>query len=507
MNRQFYTSFLTKHGRPPRVESTEYLRSRPIAQLFLTTTRGVNLYSPEYTLEDWGFVQYSKEFEFDYNVDYTELMEDKSLSPLRSEFRTAYNRERLGYDPGRPTTSRRVLEEVLNRETVNVKEICKAIQLRQIPEDWKIIMVHAKERELKEAPRMFAMMVFQKRIYFCVTEMNLSRVILDYFPQQTMTLNESELLKRLLFISDVLRDPALLLSILNEIDFSNRNVGHTRPITEVFIKVFDKLFGTPGLLENTHWFFEQCIIVLASYLNPPPTVLTCKTGDPPPCNEVWYNHAGGFEGLRQKGWTLITIALLLYVEQLIGMKSYIISQCDNQVCKVLIPVPAEYGSVESYLATGGDDLEKKIQLFLKTLTEVAKEMGLMVKPDETATSRNIVIYGKDILYKGAFMPQALKRISRTLPDVNEIYPTLETKISTMQTSGSAASQKALDYCVPYVVSTTETLCVIMREITHLKKQYKINNPDFQVLTSPRFKEFLLHLSSEVGGCPILDVTC
>lgn len=214
MNRQFYVSFLTKHGRPPRVQNTEFLETRHIAKLFLTTTKGVNLYSPEYTIEDWGFVEYSKEFEFDYNIDYTELMDDKSLSPLRSEFRTAYNRDTLRYNPGKPTTSRRVLEEVLNRETVNVKEICEAIQLRQIPYDWKIIMVHAKERELKEAPRMFAMMAFQMRIYFCVTEMNLSKVILDYFPQQTMTLNESELLRRLLFIADVLRDPALLLSIL-----------------------------------------------------------------------------------------------------------------------------------------------------------------------------------------------------------------------------------------------------------------------------------------------------
>jgi hypothetical protein len=55
------------------------------------------------------------------------------------------------------------------------------------------------------------------------------------------------------------------------------------------------------------------------------------------------------------------------------------------------------------------------------------------------------------------MPQALKRISRTLPDVNEIFPTLETKIATVQTSGAASSQKSLDYCIPYLISTTDTL--------------------------------------------------
>jgi hypothetical protein len=96
---------------------------------------------------------------------------------------------------------------------------------------------------------------------------------------------------------------------------------------------------------------------------------------------------------------------------------------DNQVCKVLIPVPEEYGTVDNYLLMGGQDLDYKIQLFLETLTKAAQDIGLMVKPDETAVSRNVVIYGKDILFKGSFMPQALKRISRTLPDVNEVSVT------------------------------------------------------------------------------------
>jgi hypothetical protein len=115
-------------------------------------------------------------------------------------------------------------------------------------------MVHTKERELKETPRMFAMMVFQMWIYFCVTEMNLAKIILDYIPQQTIMLDESELIKRLLFISDILRDPALLLSILNHINFSNWNLGHTCP----FFTIFDQLFfGTPGLYFNTYCFLRS----------------------------------------------------------------------------------------------------------------------------------------------------------------------------------------------------------------------------------------------------------
>lgn len=236
-----------KNGRPRGIANIADFSEKPIYHLFLSSAKGVNLYSPEYTLLDWGYVKFHKEFEFDYNIDYTELMDDKALAPLRSELRTAYNPERLGYNPGKPSTSRRVLEEVLNRDTVDVKSICEAVQRRQIPEDWKIIMVHAKEREMKEAPSMFAMMVFQMRIYFCVTEMNLSKILLDYFPQQTMTLDESELIKRLLFISILINNPSLLLDIAAHTDFSNWNIEHTRPLTEPFFAIFDQLFGTPGL--------------------------------------------------------------------------------------------------------------------------------------------------------------------------------------------------------------------------------------------------------------------
>jgi hypothetical protein len=186
------------------------------------------------------------------------------------------------------------------------------------------------------------------------------------------------------------------------------------------------------------------------------------------------------------------------------MKSYILGQGDNQVRKVLIPVPEEYGSADNYLVGGSLDLESKIQTFIDTLISVAQDIGLMVKPDETAVSRNVVIYGKDILFKGSFMPQALKRISRTLPDVKEVYPTSETKIATVQTSGSTSSQKSLDYCVPYVVSTRETLCVIMREITFLRKHGHLTKSQFAKMSSFSFKYFLLHISSEVGGCPILN---
>jgi hypothetical protein len=38
------------------------------------------------------------------------------------------------------------LEEVLNQPTIDVTSMCERMQRRDIPADWKIIMIHEKER-------------------------------------------------------------------------------------------------------------------------------------------------------------------------------------------------------------------------------------------------------------------------------------------------------------------------------------------------------------------------
>jgi hypothetical protein len=146
----------------------------PLFNLIKTQDKNLNLYSPDYTLIDWGKLRFEKEFDFDYQLDYTELLDDKAISCIRSEIRTVYNRTVLGYTPKKATTSRRVLTEVLNMETLDVRKICGIIQRDEIPYDWRIILIHAKQREFKIAPRRFAMMVLEMRVYFRVTEANIA---------------------------------------------------------------------------------------------------------------------------------------------------------------------------------------------------------------------------------------------------------------------------------------------------------------------------------------------
>lgn len=57
---------------------------------------------------------------------------------------------------------------------LSIEEICQMIRDRKVPPEWFIAILHAKDRELKTDPRLFAMMVLEMRLYFCTTEQNIS---------------------------------------------------------------------------------------------------------------------------------------------------------------------------------------------------------------------------------------------------------------------------------------------------------------------------------------------
>jgi hypothetical protein len=195
LKRQFIISFISKHGRWPRITNTEVLSEFKIHHLITSQSKVLNFYSQEYPLEHWSLIRFGKEFDFDYHLDYTDLLEDRSISVPRSDLRSIYNPTALGYTPPPSRLDRRVLKETLKKSTFDIKEICDTVQTGIIPKEWLIIIVHANEREMKIAPRLFAMITLDIRMYFAVTEANIAETIFKYFPQQTMTLDEAICLK------------------------------------------------------------------------------------------------------------------------------------------------------------------------------------------------------------------------------------------------------------------------------------------------------------------------
>ena len=105
------------------------------------------------------------------------------------------------------------------------------------------------------------------------------------------------------------------------------------------MEFLDDVFGTPNLFTFTHEFFNQAKMYLSSRYHLDDR---WQAGHPDPENLRLHNRNGhkvGVEGLRQKGWTLFTIFLIMAVAQILGVRAELTGQGDNQTIKLWVQLP------------------------------------------------------------------------------------------------------------------------------------------------------------------------
>lgn len=493
-------------------------------------------YSGKYPLKYWAEILFKKNFEFNDYEDFTPLLSDTAISPTRDNWTQIYNYSWLKYSlPKDFSYSRRTLINILKRPEFSMKNVRKVIESGKIPKSWLIVALHSKERELRIHARLFAMMVLEMRMYFAVTEKNISDTLFKYVPTQTMTSSEAELNSKLLSLTN-LKNKNKSVSIIFSLDIDKFNHRWRKESTDPFFGMMDDLFGTDNLYTFSHRFFENAYYCLSSYNHPPeylrkPThgvndksakdnydgnrkeFLRLHPNLEGESKTTWQGQAGGCEGLRQKGWTFVITSALLATEEDTGVKSFIIGQGDNQVLVCMFPILKEGSTEEEYIKSHSATLTQQISKYQQSLEKYMKGLGMKLKLEETWCSTTLMNYSKEILINGAFTTSYLKRISRAYSDINEVYPTLSTRISSIYSSCHSAAGKFIDPVVPYIIASTLTLDLLDQEIKGegLSKfnwskdsliQKRIQLTDDPVLTDGETILFLT-LNKEVGGYPIL----
>ncbi|APG78782.1 RNA-dependent RNA polymerase [Wuchang romanomermis nematode virus 2] len=507
-NREFVLNYIKKHGVWPQLSFPEELAHSIIYKWWKDKRIKIEEFAVNYNYTDWYFAKFEKTLTFDFHVDPTDILDDKAISVGRKYWDSVYDPYLLGYVPEKAPTSRRVLLEYLSRFEFNTEEIIKMICLRQVSHDHFVVGLRSKERELKLNPREFAMMVLEMRCYFCVTEKNLAEKVLPYFPQQTMTLSEAELTERLLTLTGESSRKSQMLAVKVNLDLSKWNLTWRNITTDGVFGNLDDLFDLGGCYTFTHEFFEKAKIYLVSRWFPPKG-LTSQNKDSYVGDTVWENHLGGFEGLRQKGWTIITIAVLIYVELETGISGIITGQGDNQIIIAYFPIPEQYNTADKYLETEPDAIKKAVDDYINFIARTFHEIGLELKAEETWASLDIFAYGKDIISQGAFMPMTIKRVARILTDVNDVYPTLENKLATIHTAGQAAASKGVDVIIPYFIATSECAYAILREFQYsllLNSSIVTDSGTRLSNLSTAFLQSILLLPRSLGGYPLLMIT-
>lgn len=416
--------------------------------------------------KDFEGVKFTHTFEFDFYVDPSDLLSDKSIIPSRDhwvyEYDNQVHRTLYGFFPRRPPfLSKSVIISYLSQEEVNVSDIIQMINQGLTPREWKVIVAVAKEREHKrDNARFYAKMVPEMRLYQIATEGNIADTIFKYIREQSMTMGEEQLLRTITRMTSPHTDPTKSRYKFVVIDFSSWCTNFRHEFSQAVFKDLDDLFGFDLVYTYTHLFHLVSILPFQDRFNPPKQT---PHGDPTPGKRCIYGPEAWQEGLRQKGWTLITILLIQCAAEACGTTASLLGQGDNQV--VLLKIPPT-----DALTRDGLTEITYVNKFVEVLTNYANMAGIPIKPLETWQSRNLFEYSRKYHCKGAQISCALKKISRLASEANQVIPTLNGDISGLYSTGASAASEDVVPTHAYITTLVEAMHLIKRSMPWLRSQ-------------------------------------
>ena len=212
--------------------------------------------------------------------------------------------------PRGPIPSLKVLQTVLERPETNIPEFLQQVNDSFFDSEDLMIGLKPKERELKIEGRYFALLTWRLREYFVITEHLIKDQILPLYQGITMRDNMMGVLKKMLNSAEgQCLNSYESIGISNHIDYSIWNNHMRAKSTGPLFRVLGAACGLPHLFTATHRIFEESTIhysercdllkVVDEKLVNNSNVLVC-----------WDGQKGGLEGLRQKGWSLLSYLIL-----------------------------------------------------------------------------------------------------------------------------------------------------------------------------------------------------
>ncbi|DAZ90624.1 TPA_asm: polyprotein [Aconitum virus 1] len=463
-----------------------------------------------YVLLDYMTVEINQIWTVPETYDVCHILHDKAVSPNRRELLESIN-------AGRGTvfgTLRRGIIRWMEGDSIRCKEFLDHIDQNGLSEDDMIIGMYEKEREIKVKARMFSLMSEKMRMYIVLTEELIANHILPYFPEITMKDPLNVQIRKIWKVGGAGQyenNPNI------NIDFEKWNLNMRSQFTDGLFGQMDRMFGYKNLVLRTHDIFKNSLIYSCSGKYRPPTSTEGFIPDPP---MAYIGHQGGFEGLRQKGWTVATVCLLAYTAWQLKIDMQLLGQGDNQVIKLYMPLKRwenlcyteEAKIAEARSITSG---------YLQKMRVNFDDAGLPVKVRETWVSTRLFMYGKAMYLDGISLPQWMKKLLRSYALSNEGSVTISGVIGTIATNMTSAAgvsdapdvmyliylflgEWSLEYLIQYHPFTRK------RILQGAVKDFMIPGRRGMVRTNPisihRLVTSLLLIPTAVGGSVTIPLT-
>ncbi|WPV62811.1 MAG: RNA-dependent RNA polymerase [Wenzhou bat rhabdovirus 2] len=430
--------YYKKHSHWPNLDTSKLPDTSEIAKSIKTGT-SINLYSSNYKDEEWLLVRGMHTFSLPLSLNLATLLADKSHSLLRSELEeTIISTKRCG-----TASERRVILSFLKGDTPAVSTIVREFSATNINREYLVFGLREKEREVSPWARLFGLMTLPCRFYFVLTEHLLAHDIVPLFPETTVGDSAITIRKKKQQIYHLMSgDSNYLVGVIN-LDFEKWNLNMRYESTEPGFKFLDELYNTGHLFRNSHLVFSKSTMYLCHGVHP---VFRYDGPSIRPLSgeNVWDHHLGGIEGLRQKGWTLLTIATLKEIADRHHVSMQLLGQGDNQVLCVKVNL---LDRSDAAIRTA----VSKFNSFRNEVFRTFDDLSLPIKSEETWSSSELFAYGKDLYYRGRRLGLRFKRASRTCFLVNEGYPSLTDYIGSLASAIITLNEECNSSLIPWIL--------------------------------------------------------
>jgi len=292
------------------------------------------------------------------------------------------------------------------------------------------------------------MMSWNLRLYFVVTEYLIKRDFLDLFPGITMKDSLNEVQKKLINASQGQASDTHWC-YTNHIDYEKWNNHQRYESTAPVFKVMGQFYGLPRLFERTHLFFQECFVYFADRVD----LLAWDGEKIVNVSDIltsWYGQLGGLEGLRQKGWTLVSMLVIEREGKTRNTHLIVLAQGDNQAITTFYK-KGNYTDIKDIRADAMNAYQNN-QRLMDNLRSGITHLGLIINEDKTIISSEYLNYGKLITLWENRIPVETKRYSRSTGCTNDQIPGVGPVLSSVGTiclTVAQASESILEPMVMY----------------------------------------------------------
>ncbi|UYL94379.1 MAG: putative RNA-dependent RNA polymerase [Enontekio merhavirus] len=377
--------------------------------------------------DHWEGLPLTKCFDVPETLPASVMYADKYHAASLSEIKDHIREQRPG-----PLPSRSVLESYLSREATNVKEFVERVDREGLSEEALVILLRAKEREQRIAGRFFAMMGWDLREYFVITEYLIGEFYAPLFRGLTMTDGYNTVSEKMMEATRGQNvEDYRVISVANHLDFSKWNQHQRHEANYPSFKVMGQFLGYPRLFTRTHEFFKECMVL---YKDRPDLMMIDGDRILNRTEKVvcWKGQAGGCEGLRQKGWCVVGCLSNERESQVRNTAVKLLAQGDNQVITTVYRVRDCWDNAE--LDKAITEAFRNNQCIFENIVRGSSKLGLIINEDETLQSAAILVYGKIIMIHGLFQGLPEKVFARVLCGTNDQLPTLGSVLGTVVTA-------------------------------------------------------------------------